>query len=151
MTEKPKKGPGRPSKPLAERSETFSIRLVPELRLRVEEAAAHAGKSMTAEIVDRLVKSFDSVETVMLANRFLEFRLVEREIKAQREHLDELSKAAVVDAAYNDAREALASLDFHKARIAEDIQELTTAIDLPESEGKKREIAKQPANKKIRK
>ena len=72
MTATPKKRVGRPAKPASERADTFSIRLTPDLRAKVEAAAAESGRSLTAEIVWRLESTFSSSLTYTLIDRRLE-------------------------------------------------------------------------------
>ena len=69
MVDVPKKKAGRPAKSQADKAETFSIRLVPELRARLEEAASKAGRSLAAEISARLDSSFSAPLTYVLIDR----------------------------------------------------------------------------------
>ncbi|KOO82865.1 hypothetical protein VL23_06315 [Stenotrophomonas maltophilia] len=62
MPNSPRKRPGRPPKPDAEKAANFSVRLPPELRGKLEEAAIAAGRSTNAEIVFRLQGSFEVQE-----------------------------------------------------------------------------------------
>lgn len=62
MPTPPKKRPGRPAKPEAERTGNFSVRLPQELRSKLEEAAQGAGRSTNAEIVYRLQGSVEGAE-----------------------------------------------------------------------------------------
>lgn len=150
MVEKAKKRPGRPRKPPAERSETFSIRLVPELRARLEQAAAESGRSMTAEIVQRLAGSFNSLKTVMLANRFMELELVDREIDAQVNYLHAVSNDEALDLQEAaSAKAALIDLRYHKDVILMQITELTKSLSTPDSVHAKREM--EPASDRRKK
>lgn len=69
MEQAPKKRVGRPAKPAAEKAETFSVRLLPEVRGKLEDAAAKAGRSLAAEISARLEASFTSPLTYVLLDR----------------------------------------------------------------------------------
>lgn len=129
----------------------FKIRLPKDLKDRLEVASEESSRSLTAEIVHRLVKSFDSVETVMLTNRYLELALINREIAAQKRHLEELANSNAPIAGFNDAREALAALEFHKNLIAQHFRELKDAIDPPKSEAKKRELVTAAPKKRTKK
>ncbi|MDT0137749.1 Arc family DNA-binding protein [Acidovorax sp. PRC11] len=44
----------------------FGLRMLPELRDRVEESAKESGRSMNAEIVERLSRSYQSDDTIRL-------------------------------------------------------------------------------------
>lgn len=57
--EKTTKRMGRPPKNPEAKAESFSIRLVPELRARLQEAADREHRSLAAEIVWRLQESFE--------------------------------------------------------------------------------------------
>lgn len=67
--QKPSKRVGRPPKDPEAKAETFSIRLVPELRARLEEAAEQERRSLAAEIVFRLESSFSVPLTYLLVER----------------------------------------------------------------------------------
>lgn len=72
MPTAPKKKAGRPAKAAAEKAETFSVRLHPDMRARLEEAAAKAGRSLAAEISARLDASFSTPLTFQLIERRLD-------------------------------------------------------------------------------
>lgn len=60
----------------------FKIRLPQALKFRLENSAAVAGRSLTAEIVRRLEESFDSLDSVMLRNRRRELEILNRDFEA---------------------------------------------------------------------
>ncbi len=69
METAPKKRVGRPPKAASEKAETFSVRLLPEVRAKLEEAAEKAGRSLAAEISARLEASFTGPLTYVLLDR----------------------------------------------------------------------------------
>lgn len=60
----------------------FKIRLPPELKQRLEHAAKQSRLSLTAEIVARLERSFDSLESEMVATRIDELNRMAIELEA---------------------------------------------------------------------
>lgn len=88
MTDASKRRPGRPSNSDAQRTGNFSVRMPIELRTRLEEAAAAAGRSLNADIVWRLEKSFDTKLTYQLLDqRFEDLEGVVDELGRLEDHL----------------------------------------------------------------
>lgn len=116
-----------------------NVRLPAALKEALQGASDESGRSFTAELVYRLAESFESVDSVMLGNRFKELGLVRHEIAQQREHVERMREGED-DAALNVSRGVLARLWEYEARILEDIQALTLQIGKPASEAGKFEI-----------
>lgn len=72
-----------------------NVRLPAELKKQLDDAAARAGRSLTAEVVARLSDSFRDIERVMLENRERELALLEAEMEQVRHQLT--MRAAVTD------------------------------------------------------
>lgn len=148
MTEKPKKRPGRPPKPAEERGDTFSVRLLPLLRGKLEASAAQSGRSLTAEITHRLEQSYGGGERVRRLGELwtereeLHYRLRTRDLfcadlKADISTLDdEISdrelRAAAKTALQVALEKATAARKFEVERLAQvksEIAEVTAALD----------------------
>lgn len=73
----------------------FNLRLPILLKEQLETAAADSGRSVTAEIIQRLEDSFPSVESTLLENRKAEGYRLLVEIARTRERLSQLHARAV--------------------------------------------------------
>ncbi|KGU56616.1 hypothetical protein NY99_07730 [Xanthomonas phaseoli pv. phaseoli] len=119
-----------------------------ELRDRLEEEAKRSGRSMNAELVYRLERSFPSVEAVMLQHRAAEgelikdrvARLSERAAVLERRANDKTLASAERDVARRDLtelalriRETHSMLDriLEDAKLLQSIAETSAASDAP--------------------
>ncbi len=111
----------------------FGLRMLPDLRQKIEDAAKASGRSMNAEVVSRLEQTFsatsvtpDSSALHALAIRLAETELALAEEKLQRESLviDAYTVASTLQKYYGSL---LASNDL---KVPVDIDELSDCMDL---------------------
>lgn len=83
----------------------FGVRMQPELKERLEQAAQQSGRSLNAELVARLERSFDTPETAVLLSAFsrVEYALAQVEL----EKVSERARTAVFAVHLRDVCERL--------------------------------------------
>lgn len=69
----------------------LNVRVPSELKQRLDESAEKNGRSITAEVVARLTRSFEDVEQLILNNRFRELSLIDQELEEVNWVIEKLS------------------------------------------------------------
>lgn len=68
----------------------MKVRLPDSLKSKVEEAASASGRSLNAEIVFRLERSFPSLDQLIIEHRLIEMRQIEMDLLELNQQADEL-------------------------------------------------------------
>jgi plasmid stability protein len=121
----------------------FKLRLPNELKAMLELAATRSGRSVSAEMINRLHRSFADVDSLMIRNRMTELKEAQRAIHLARQRVatirsavesapeSEIAAALLKEVRVND--EHLARLTSLQAKLRADIEELTADLGIDDT------------------